>query len=102
MAVTSDLIVFGDLTGSGTQDTVHTATGTEYVTATFFNHDSVSRTLSIWVNAVANANLLLSAATLATKESVVLELKMASGDLIKAEASAATAINCIIETDLLV
>lgn len=101
MAVTSDLTVFGDLTGSGTQDTVHTAAATEYVMVTFFNHDSVSRTLSIWVNAVANANLLLSAATLATKESVVLEIKMASGDLIKAESSAATAISCIVEKDTL-
>lgn len=101
MAVTSDVVVFGSLTGSGTQDTVRTATGTEYVTVKFFNYDSVSRTLSIWINSVANPNLVLSAATLGTKESLVLELKMGNGDLIKAEASAATAISAIVEIDSL-
>lgn len=101
MSVASDLIIFGDLTGSGTQDTVYTAAGTSYVTVTFFNHSGSTRTLSIWLNAVANANLHLSAATLLTLETIVIELKMGSGDLIKAEGSAATAIGVMIEVDTL-
>lgn len=101
MAVASDLTVFGALTGSGTQDTVFTATTTSYVTITFRNYDSVDRTVSVWVNTVANPNYLLNAVSLATKESIVLELKMGSGDLIKAEASAATAISAVVEVDTL-
>ena len=101
MTVTSDLIVFGSLTGGGTQDTIHTAVGTEYVTISFYNYSGSTRTLSIWVNTVADANLLLSAASLLTKESIVLELKLGAGDLVKAEASAGSAINAIVELDSL-
>lgn len=101
MAVTSDLVIFGALTGSGTQDTVHTSSGVEYVTVTFRNYDSVDRTLKAWVNTVASANYVLNAALLGPGESLVIELKMGSGDLIKAEASAATAISAIVEVDAL-
>lgn len=101
MAVTSDLIAFGSLTGSGTQDTVHTSGGVEYVTVTFRNYDSTDRTLSAWINSVSSPNYVLKDAPLASGESIVIELKMGSGDLIKAESSAGSAISAIVEVDAL-
>lgn len=101
MAVTSDLTAFGDLTGASTQDLIHTASGTEYLIFTFFNRSASTRTLTLWLNTVANANLILSAASMFTLESIVLEIKMGNGDKLHAEGSAAASIGVFIEQDAL-
>ena len=101
MSVSSNLTVFGPLTGSGTKDLIHTAAGTEYVAITFFNRNASSRTLSIWLGGNGNDNQILDAALLVTKGTCVLEVKLALNDTIYAEGSAATSINVIKEVDSL-
>lgn len=101
MAVSSD-IAQGTLTGSGTQDTVRTAAGTEYHVVTFLNYSGSTCTIDVWLNGVANQNRITPPAlSLATKESLVIYVKLGSGDTIRAEASASASIAWTDEMDLL-
>jgi hypothetical protein len=100
MTVASDLIIFGELTGSGTQDEVYTATTTCYVIVTIFNRSASTRTLQVWLNAVADANKVADGDELLTKETLVYETKMGSGDKFIVEASGVD-VNATVEVDTL-
>lgn len=98
MAVTSDLIIFGALAVS--QNTVYTATATCYVIVTVFNRNASTRTLQVWLNSAVDANKVGDGDELLTKETLVYETKMASGDLIIIEPSG-TDVNAFVEVDIL-
>ncbi len=101
MGLSSD-VAQGTLTGAATQDTVRTATATaEAHTITYVNRHASTQTLKLWVNGVADQNRITGGdITLATLEFAVVHYKLGSGDTIRAEASAATAIYWTDEMDL--
>jgi len=102
MAVSSDIAGQGTLTGAGTQDTVRTATGTEYHVVTFTNYSGNTVTLDVWVNGTADQNLIGPPdIDMLTKETVVFNIKLGNGDTIRAEASAANSIVYTDEMDVL-
>ena len=102
MAISSSIAGQGTLTGTGTQDTIRTATGTEYHTITFTNQSITTIALYIYINGTANQNYAAPPdMTMYTKESIVFRAKLGTGDIIYAEANTASAVVWTDEMDSL-
>lgn len=84
----------GTLTGSGTQDTIGTASSgsSQETYSIFFRNYSVSTvTLKVWVNGTGNQNQIVSASLL-TLESAKIDIVLGPSDYVKAEAGASSSI----------
>lgn len=85
---TTDVVAQGTLTGSGTQDTLRTATGNEVLRIRLINRNGSTASMRLWSNGVADANLLAPKDfPLLTGEMAVIEIELGNTDTVKAEAS---------------
>lgn len=91
-----------ELTGAGTQDAVYTVpanTEADIKHIVAVNHDGSDRTLTMWVDGTADANLILPATTILAgghAENADVNILLEAAKVIYAEASAATAITVTI------
>lgn len=102
MAIASDIVAQGTLTGAATVDTLHTGAGTEFLVVTFRNYTDrttpAAVTLDVFVNGTADGNVIYSC-TLAAGETLVWRQKLGNTDTARAEAGAASSISYMIEQD---
>lgn len=86
----------GTLTGSGTQDTIHTADAgskEETITVLLKNYSGSTRTFRAYLNTVDDEGALSAAAiSLLTHEYAVITGTLAPNDVLKIEGSAATSL----------
>lgn len=95
MTVANDLTT-GVLTGSGTQDTVHTGAGTEYEGVLFRNYSGSPVTLKVWLNGVADKDKVIDR-SLPAGYKIFMRQRLGNADTVRAEAGAATAISWFLE-----
>lgn len=89
MAVSSDIVAQGSLTGGN--DLIHTSTGTEFIQATFINYSASSGTLNLWINGTDDYQRITpTGLPLATHEFAVLKVKLGNSDTIYAKGNEET------------
>lgn len=100
MATGSDQTT-GVLTGTGTQDTIVTGAHTWDAAGILFrNYSGVDVNLQVFVNGVDPKDVIVDV-DLAAGESIRVSFELATGDVIKAEADAATSVSWFMDRNAL-